>query len=257
MPKNQARAFTRPSASLIAGISALVVAAAGATSVGAQAVDGSRESSQVATQKAEDNGMHAGTDGLGPYLTRDGKPIQVSRGNGRAALNELRQARLEAAAERQVVERKKALSKLAALAEERADELKLEEWVLPISGYDITATFGASSSLWSTTHTGLDFAATYGTPVASVATGIVTEVGSAGAYGNRVIVTHEDGSETWYCHLDSYTVSTGDQVSPGTQVGAVGMSGNTTGPHLHFEVRPSPDVPVDPYGVLAEHGLEP
>lgn len=262
VPKER-RGFTRPSGVLVAGTSALVVAAAGAMSVGsAQAMDKSADSSvealnaTIATDRSA-SGDHAGQDALGSHLDREGRPATISRNAGRVALDRAQQRRLEQAAEEQAAERNAALADLASRAEDRAEQIEENLWVLPVSNYDITATFGSGGSLWSADHTGLDFAAAYGSPVVSVARGVVTEAAYAGAYGNRVIVTHPDGTETWYCHMDSFAVSEGEAVDSGTQVGAVGMSGNTTGPHLHLEVRPSPDVPVDPYTVLTAHGVTP
>jgi murein DD-endopeptidase MepM/ murein hydrolase activator NlpD len=257
------RGFTRPSGFLVAGTSALAVAAAGAMSVGsAQAADTTADSSVQALNAtvASDRsaaGDHAGQDALGSHLGRDGRPATISRNAGRVAVDRAQQRRLEQAAEQQAAERNAALADLASRAEDRAEQIEENLWVLPVSNYDITATFGSGGSLWSSDHTGLDFAAAYGSPVMSVARGVVTEAAYAGAYGNRVIVTHPDGTETWYCHMDSFAVSEGESVDSGTQVGAVGMSGNTTGPHLHLEVRPSPDVPVDPYAVLSAHGVTP
>jgi murein DD-endopeptidase MepM/ murein hydrolase activator NlpD len=261
------RGIGRPSGFLVSGASALIVAAAGAMSVGsAQAVHGpvQQQSMQslslgVATDAddAASTPPRAGHDALGSHLDRNGRPATISRNAERVALDDAQQDRLEAAAERQAAARTQALAELATLAEDRAREIEANMWVLPVNGYDITATFGDGGGLWSSDHTGLDFAAGTGTPVMSVAQGVVTDVSYAGAYGNRVIVTHEDGTETWYCHLNDYTVSSGQSVGPGTTIGHIGMTGNTTGPHLHFEVRPSPDVPVDPYAALSAHGVTP
>ena len=76
-------------------------------------------------------------------------------------------------------------------------------WVLPVGSYDLTGRFGSVSGLWSSSHTGLDFAAPSGTPIRSVADGVVTEAGYDGSYGYKTVVTLPDGSEVWYCHQDS------------------------------------------------------
>ncbi|HEX2175737.1 MAG TPA: M23 family metallopeptidase [Nocardioidaceae bacterium] len=246
----------------------MAVAAAGAMSLGsAQAVPtpGPQPAVQAlsAPVTAEPDtpvvarGRAPGHDVLGSHLGRDGRPATISRSAGRAALDQAKQQQLEKAAERQAAARNKQLSELASLAEDRAKEIEANLWVLPVSGYDITAGFGAGGGLWSSDHTGTDFAADYGSPVVSVARGVVTGAGYAGAYGNRVIVTHDDGTETWYCHLADLGVSRGQEVAPGTTVGHIGMTGNTTGPHLHFEVRPNPNVPIDPESALLAHGLRP
>ncbi|MGH3424793.1 MAG: M23 family metallopeptidase [Nocardioidaceae bacterium] len=160
-------------------------------------------------------------------------------------------------AEQQASQRDTALRELAKKTEKRAAKLKTNQWVLPVAGYHLTARFGQTSALWSTVHTGLDFAAASGTPIVAVTGGTVTGTGYAGAYGNRTIVTLDDGTEIWYCHQSSISVSTGDHVDPGQPIGYVGSTGNVTGPHLHLEVRPDPDTPVDPEPVLASHGVRP
>ena len=121
-------------------------------------------------------------------------------------------------------------------------------------GYHLTARFGMAGGLWSSNHTGLDFAAPTGTPIFAVANGVITETGSAGAYGNRTIETLADGTEIWYCHQNSIGVQVGQAVIGGQQIGEVGSTGNTTGPHLHLEVRPGAGDPVDPDQALVFHG---
>ena len=122
----------------------------------------------------------------------------------------------------------------------------MRQWALPLRFYRITGTFGERSYLWSTVHTGLDFAAPTGASIDAVARGEVTQAGWAGAYGYRTIVTLPDGTEIWYCHQASIAVSVGDGVDRGQTIGTVGSTGNVTGPHLHLEVRPGGGEPVDP-----------
>ncbi len=142
-------------------------------------------------------------------------------------------------------------------AQEAADELESDQWVIPVTGYRLTARFGQSSSLWSSTHTGVDFAGPSGSTIVSVAAGTVTETGYDGAYGNKTVITLEDGTEIWYAHQSRSAVNVGDQVAPGETIGYTGSTGNVTGPHLHLEVRPGGGDPVDPLTVLAEHGVNP
>jgi len=132
------------------------------------------------------------------------------------------------------------------------------QWALPVAGgYRLTASFGQCSGLWSSCHTGLDFAAPTGTPLRAVAGGVITEVGYAGAYGIRTILELPDGTEVWYCHQTAAAVGAGSQVVPGQVIGSVGSTGNVTGPHLHLEVRPGGGDPVDPYAALSAHGATP
>lgn len=131
-----------------------------------------------------------------------------------------------------------------------------DPYVLPLQGYRLTATFGNAGGLWSSGHTGLDFAAPEGTPLVAIGAGVVTEVGYDGAYGNKTAITLTDGTEVWYCHQSSQTVSVGQRVAAGEVIGAVGSTGNSTGPHLHLEVRVAGE-PTDPAVALAERGITP
>lgn len=101
-------------------------------------------------------------------------------------------------------------------------------------------------------HPGFDLAAKVGTEVDAAAAGTVTHAGPAGTYGNLVTVKHSNGVETRYAHLSATTVQVGDRVDAGQQIGKVGTTGYSTGPHLHFEVRkdgeaidPRPLLPLD------------
>lgn len=153
------------------------------------------------------------------------------------------------------------LQTFAKQAKQRSGDLRAEawanRWVLPVSSYRLTGRFGDSSYLWSTVHTGLDFAAPEGTSLMAVAAGVVVSAGYDGSYGNRTVIELSDGTELWYCHQSSIIVSVGEQIAPGQQIGAIGSTGNVTGPHLHLEVRPGGGDPVDPSTALAAHGLAP
>ena len=106
----------------------------------------------------------------------------------------------------------------------------------PVSGI-LTSRFGERSSLRKSYHTGLDIATSTGTPVAAAASGTVTFSGWKGSYGNLLVITHENGVQTYYGHCSALYVSAGAQVSQGQTIAAVGSTGNSTGPHLHLEVR--------------------
>ena len=106
----------------------------------------------------------------------------------------------------------------------------------PISG-SISSRFGAMSSIRSGAHTGLDIAAPYGTRIKAAAAGKVAFAGYKGAYGNMVAIDHGNGVMTYYCHCSSLKASVGQKVSQGTVIAAVGSTGNSTGNHLHIEVR--------------------
>ena len=125
-------------------------------------------------------------------------------------------------------------------------------WQAPVGGFRITGKFGDTGS-WSSAHTGLDFAVGYGTPIHAITSGVVTEAAYDGSFGNKTVVTLEGGTEIWYCHQESLAVSAGQRVATGEIIGAVGLTGNTTGPHVHVEVHPGGGDPVDPAAVLEAH----
>ena len=108
--------------------------------------------------------------------------------------------------------------------------------VTPIEG-TITSRYGVSSRIRKSTHTGLDIAATSGTPIKVVAAGTVIAASYDGSYGKLVKVDHGNGVETWYAHTSKMYVKVGEQVEAGDVIAAVGSTGNSTGPHLHLEIR--------------------
>ena len=95
---------------------------------------------------------------------------------------------------------------------------------------------------------GIDYAAPIGTPVFSVANGKVVQLGYSGAFGNLIILEHPGNYRTYYAHLSSFNVDLelGNEVRRGFEIGYVGVTGRSTGPHLHFELRKD-GVYVDPY----------
>lgn len=129
--------------------------------------------------------------------------------------------------------------------------------ILPIGDYHLSAGFGQSGPLWASLHTGLDFGTVEGTTLVAVGDGIVTEVAYAGPYGIRTILTLDDGTEVWYAHQLRPLVYEGQAIVIGEPIGLAGSTGNSTGPHLHLEVRPGGGDPVDPYAWLAGRGLAP
>ncbi|APY87510.1 M23 family peptidase [Streptomyces alfalfae] len=146
--------------------------------------------------------------------------------------------------------------KAKAEAERRAKLAK--SFAIPTSSYTLTSHFGDAGSMWSSGHhTGLDFAAPTGTPLKAVHTGTVKEAGWAGAYGYRTVLELEDGTEVWYCHQSSMSVSAGQKVSTGDVIGRVGATGNVTGPHLHMEVHTAGGANIDPLAWLQGKGLNP
>ncbi|NYI04925.1 transglycosylase family protein [Allostreptomyces psammosilenae] len=144
----------------------------------------------------------------------------------------------------------------AASAESPAAESSAS-YVRPVEGYTLSAYYGQAGGWSSGYHTGQDFAVPTGTPVQAVASGTVVSAAYDGAYGNQVVIDHGDGTFSQYAHLSSLAVSAGQQVGAGDQIGLSGSTGNSTGPHLHFEIRTSPNYgsDVDPVAWLAGHGV--
>jgi murein DD-endopeptidase MepM/ murein hydrolase activator NlpD len=178
-----------------------------------------------------------------------------------AAAKAEKEAAAKAAAAKEKAEA--AAAKAQAEAKKAAEEKRLAElakqYTLPTSSYTITSTFGQAGSMWSSGyHTGLDFAAPTGTLIKAIHSGTITQAGWAGSYGYRTVLTLDDGTELWFCHQSSISVSVGQKVSTGELIGRVGATGNVTGPHLHLEVHPGGDATgIDPMAWLRGKGLTP
>ena len=108
--------------------------------------------------------------------------------------------------------------------------------IKPVSGV-ISSRFGVSSRIRVSSHTGLDIANSTGTPIVAAASGTVTFSGYKGSFGNMIVISHGNGVQTYYAHCSKLFASNGQNVSQGQKIAAVGSTGNSTGPHLHFEVR--------------------
>jgi murein DD-endopeptidase MepM/ murein hydrolase activator NlpD len=120
-----------------------------------------------------------------------------------AKQQEERASRLRSAQAEAVRAARKA-AKEARIAAEKARP----KWVLPVSGFRLTAGFG-EYGLWSSSHTGQDFACAYGTPIHAVGDGRIIFASYDGAYGNKIVIEHEDGTVTWYAHMDSFVRTSG------------------------------------------------
>ncbi|MEV7791935.1 LysM peptidoglycan-binding domain-containing M23 family metallopeptidase [Streptomyces sp. NPDC087512] len=130
-------------------------------------------------------------------------------------------------------------------------------YTAPVAGA-LGTPYHQSGSMWSSGyHTGTDFVVPTGTPLKAVAAGTVVSAGPGGAYGNQVVIKLADGYYAQYAHLSSISVSAGQSVTAGQQIGLSGATGNVTGPHLHFEIRTTPNYgsDVDPIAYLRSHGV--
>jgi murein DD-endopeptidase MepM/ murein hydrolase activator NlpD len=239
-----------PALPTLIGAVAIVAAAGGAIGMG----QGNLAGTGLQLSAGSDN--FSGTDAF-TFTGNDARSQAISRDSERQALKDATAKNLQAAVDEQSAQRNSTLQSLAADAQQRADEIAKNLWVLPTIGYQLTARFGQSSGLWAHLHTGLDFAAPTGTPIFAIANGVITFAGYDGSYGEKTVETLPDGTEIWYAHQSEIDVKVGQQVIQSAQIGRIGSTGNTTGPHVHIEVRPGGGDPVDPYPAFIYHGVTP
>ncbi|GAA1970499.1 hypothetical protein GCM10009738_54280 [Kitasatospora viridis] len=131
-------------------------------------------------------------------------------------------------------------------------------WSAPAPGAPVTNPFGEPNRSYAAGyHTGVDFAVDSGTPLHAVGDATVVSAGWDGAYGNEVVLRLADGKFAEYAHLSRLEVAEGQQVTGGQVIGASGTTGNSTGPHLHFEIRTENRYAavIDPVAYLASHGV--
>ncbi|MFQ1001724.1 M23 family metallopeptidase [Modestobacter sp. SSW1-42] len=144
-----------------------------------------------------------------------------------------------------------AQARLSEIAASRA--AREPDFVVPTDGR-LTTCF---CQRWGTKHWGIDLAAPLGTPILAAADGVVLRAGAASGYGNAVYVQDADGNVQIYGHMRYYSVAAGDVVTAGQQIAKVGNEGQSTGPHLHFEIHSGGmnGKPIDPEKWLGERGL--
>lgn len=160
----------------------------------------------------------------------------------------------------------KAEAKAAAAAAKKKAEVKaaadrakrIAGWETPTTGYVIGAGFAQAGPHWIHKHSGQDFVVPSGTTVRAAHTGTVVTAGWGGAYGNNIVIKHGSHLYTQYGHLSKIGVYVGEHVVTGQQIGKSGSTGNSTGPHLHFEVRKTPyyGSAVEPLHFLRAHGVK-
>ncbi|MGW1801041.1 M23 family metallopeptidase [Streptomyces sp. NPDC001984] len=135
-------------------------------------------------------------------------------------------------------------------------------WVDPVAKYTLSAGFDQAGSHWMHKHSGQDFAVPIGTNVVAAHGGTVVKAGGNGAgdgpaYGNAIVVKHANGTYSQYAHLSKIDVRIGQIVKTGQHIALSGNTGNSTGPHLHFEIRTTPNYgsAVDPVSFLRAKGV--
>ncbi|MFE9764937.1 M23 family metallopeptidase [Streptomyces sp. NPDC005808] len=135
-------------------------------------------------------------------------------------------------------------------------------WVDPVKKYTLSASFAQAGTMWSSTHSGQDFAVVTGTPVVAAHGGTVVKAGPNGAgdgpaYGNAIVIKHGNGTYSQYAHLSKVKVKAGQVVKTGQRIALSGNTGNSSGPHLHFEIRTTANYgsAVDPVAFLRSKGV--
>ncbi|WP_031081054.1 M23 family metallopeptidase [Streptomyces sp. NRRL WC-3549] len=140
-----------------------------------------------------------------------------------------------------VAQQATAQSKAATAAKNKA-----AAWKTPVNKYVLSATFGTGGDRWSNKHSGQDFAVPIGTKVVAAHSGTVVKAGPNGggdgpAYGNAIVIKHSNGKYSQYAHLSKIQVKIGEHVNTGEKIALSGNTGNSSGPHLHFEIRTTPN----------------
>jgi murein DD-endopeptidase MepM/ murein hydrolase activator NlpD len=158
---------------------------------------------------------------------------------------------------------KAAVAKAAAEAKKAKPAKKSAGWVKPVGKYTLTASFNQGGAMWSHKHSGQDFAVPVGTPVKAAGSGTVVKAGPNGggdgpAYGNAIVIKHANGKYSQYAHLSSINVGVGAQVKAGQLIAKSGNTGNSSGPHLHFEIRTTPNYgsALNPMAFLRSAGVQ-
>ncbi|WP_063787073.1 M23 family metallopeptidase [Streptomyces sp. NBRC 110028] len=239
---------SRPKRSALLTVAVPSVCALGVTAVAAASVSG------MSSDTKDDTTTQAAPDA---------QPVKASVANSEMdtrlagvddGVNDFRE-RASRTQERIDLKARQAAEKKRKAEEAARKEAMRPKFALPVTQHGLSAGFGQAGINWMSLHTGIDFPVSQGTPVMAATDGTVRTQWND-AYGNMVILTAPDGTETWYCHLSSTKIRSGT-VKAGDVMAYSGNSGNSTGPHLHFEVHPGGGAAVDPQPWLRSHGLDP
>ncbi|MFF7989949.1 M23 family metallopeptidase [Kitasatospora xanthocidica] len=239
--RGAAKAATRTALLRVAlpSVAALGVAAAAAITVQGEADQRAQAAGRVPPQAAADDAPDGTAARTTAQAAADGDRTQASRGDARQPL-----------AGTQPTE-----APTAPPAPAPAPEPVRPKVVMPVAQHGLGELFGEAGSRWANRHTGIDFPVDGGSQVMAVSDGTIRTQWNP-FYGYMSILKMSDGTEAWYCHLRSYKIRKGP-VKQGDVIAFVGSSGNSTGPHLHFEVRPAGSGPIDPLPWFLANGLDP
>ncbi|MFB7590259.1 M23 family metallopeptidase [Streptomyces sp. NPDC056169] len=208
--------------------------------------------------------------GAGSAFAAEGKavaPVSVTTASAAVAAQAETQAHVAAqvkAAAAKAAAQKAAVTKAVAVKATpvKAAKKATPAWVKPVTSYTLSASYNQGGAMWAHKHSGQDFAVPTGTPVKAAGAGTVVKAGPNGggdgpAYGNAIVVKHANGTYSQYAHLSKIKVNVGQKVAAGQQIALSGNTGNSSGPHLHFEIRTTPNYgsSVNPAAFLRSHGV--
>ncbi|MFH8445444.1 M23 family metallopeptidase [Streptomyces sp. NPDC018026] len=172
------------------------------------------------------------------------------------------EAQAAAQAKAAKAEKAAASAKKSTTAKKTATKKKAASWVDPVKKYELSASFAQNGGMWASKHSGQDFAVPIGTNVVATHGGTVVKAGGNGAgdgpaYGNAIVIKHGNGTYSQYAHLSKINVKIGQIVKTGQSIAKSGNTGNSSGPHLHFEIRTTPNYgsAVDPVAFLRGKGV--
>ncbi|MEW2485231.1 M23 family metallopeptidase [Streptomyces sp. NPDC048411] len=168
----------------------------------------------------------------------------------------------QAAAQAKAAVKKATAAEQAARSSAKEAAGKAASWMTPVRHYTLSASFGTDGSRWAHKHSGQDFAVPTGTAVAAAHSGTVVKAGPNGggdgpAYGNAIVIKHGNGTYSQYAHLSRIDVRIGQTVSTGEKIALSGNTGNSSGPHLHFEIRHTANYgsAINPVSFLHRQGV--
>ncbi|MDT6985106.1 M23 family metallopeptidase [Streptomyces lusitanus] len=195
--------------------------------------------------------------GLGSTAVLGAGVAVASTGNSAPAASAPAQAAAKAEAAKTQAVKASAVKKAT-----QAAKKSTPSWVSPVKNYTLSASFAANGGMWAHKHSGQDYAVPTGTPVKAAHGGTVVKAGGNGAgdgpaYGNAIVIKHGNKTYSQYAHLSSVNVKVGQVVKTGQKIALSGNTGNSSGPHLHFEIRTTPNYgsAVNPATFLRAHGV--
>ncbi|MGQ4388309.1 M23 family metallopeptidase [Streptomyces sp. SAS_270] len=204
----------------------------------------------------------SGTDTAATALQTQAAAQAKAAAHAKVAAKKAAATAKRAAAKKAAATAKRAAAKKATATAKRAAAKKAVSWVDPVRKYKLSASFAQAGNMWSSTHSGQDFAVATGTQVVAAHGGTVVKAGGNGAgdgsaYGNAIVIRHGNGTYSQYAHLSRIDVRVGQVVATGQHIARSGSTGNSSGPHLHFEIRTTANFgsAVDPVAFLRSKGV--